>query len=165
MFSGLTIISSSINVLTSSNTLFAYFEHFDSSQLFTNASQTQIFINGNRDLVDGGLTSLWNRTTSKFIPTVTSKSYSLIFEGLVLPQTTSPTFHLDLVFSGSTPDFGRKHQGTEFYIRNSGLGQHIHSVFELIITDELVASGAIFLASSSGATITMLSSSVWIKES
>ena len=145
---------------------YAPYEYYRHSATQTFATDYTHFLNdagyGN---INGGLRT-WNAGSSIFYPEKTGSVYILRLEGTIDPVGGNPIFRVDFLVSGSHPDTFtenfRHKQTFEIQVRNNVSHQHIHGVFMVFVDADLFVSGGIFLGSSTGGNITVLTSSLMI---
>lgn len=134
---------------------------------FTTASVTHV-----------GELDVW--TGNKFTPKAANRIYTLRVDGFVPDDGFSgnPTFHIDFEMSGviesgivdphSHDEETINRQTVDVFLRTQGVSSpnhyHVHAVYKILTTEDLVVSGGHLYATSSGPAVRFLSDTMLITE-
>lgn len=169
-------ISQSINNYTIYGaSRFEYVEHSGSQIASGGLNYVPLKINGLYDTYRGGFQgglTVWNTSSNIFYPNALTASYTIRVTGKIQPIGGNPTFQLDFVLSGSSPDSSssmhaaglRHHQSHEQVIRNPLNHVHFKAIFSVFSDPDLCASGGMFYIASDGASLTVISSAILITQ-
>lgn len=145
---------------------YEYHQHSAGVQTFSDATGSQLFIDGTTESTSEG-SETWNIATSVWTPKTSSGVYNIDLETQMDSIAGSPVINFDFVLSGTTlvesSDF-KYTKTAEHIIRSTQNISHFSRTYTIIADGEWFASGGIFICSTDGTSINVVSASIAIKE-
>ena len=146
---------------------YEWIEEGAGNQYISSSGYSVISVNGLPTIERRGLTS-WSPGSSVFSFESVGDLFTIQYNALVVPDSGNPVLHIDFLLSGSDPtDLSishRHHMSIERTVRTADDHTHIQGVFNIVADVHLVTSGAQLVGLTDGQGITIVSSSLLIKD-